>query len=185
MSSSSATNEMICVVEGCKNERAENKRRSGLMKKCEQHAAEHREKCRQSYKRRISREQAIHQQKVSIADMNEALTNERLTNRRLRNRLESIQKEHDKFVATVTSNSKPGTIQGDLTIMSLLSAMNGTISQLVDGLTAEESNRAQFARLQDSYDALLTEHKEALQKLGQLQGKLLTQKQIVDLITRR
>ena len=170
-----------CVVHGCVELRTMNRANTAFIKMCHKHAEEHRTRCQASYRRRLSRNQAIGQQKMTIEDLKSALTDERIAVRRLRKRLENVQKEHDTFVATVTSTSASGTPQGDNVIMSVLQKLHSSMNELIVKTENEESYKRRLKDMESTYDKLLVE-KEALQeKVAHIKGQLLTQKQMMDL----
>lgn len=174
-----------CVVPDCDEKCGTSTKTRKAMLRCEKHAQEHRERCRKSYKRRISRNQAIGQQKMTIEEMKSSMTDERIANRRLRKRLDEIQKEHDTFVKTITSTTTPGTPKGDNVVFAILSKLHGSVNQLIMAHEAEEACKAQLKEMTNNYDKLLERSLEMNRKLGQMEGKLLSQKQLLDLLKTR
>jgi hypothetical protein len=172
----------VCCVDKCVELRTKNTKGKFYIRHCIKHAEEHRERCRKSYRRKVSRNNAIGQQKTTIEDMKTSLVDERIANRRLRKRLETIQKDHDAFVATVTATASPGTPKGDGVILAILQKLHETVSELVATTERDEGLKLQMKSMRESYDKLLEKHTDAVQKLGQLQGKLLSQKQLTMLI---
>ena len=171
----------ICTIVDCTEKRTMNKKGSALIRVCVKHAEEHRLRCQASYRRKLSRNQAIGQQKSTIGDLKSTLTDERITIRRLRKRLENIQREHDTFVATVTSTSTAGTPQGDHMILSVLQKLHSSVNELTIKTENEESFKQKLKDMENNYDKLLNE-KEALQeKVANIKGQLLSQKQIMDI----
>lgn len=170
---------------GCNEPRGVNSRTGKLIAKCDAHAEEHRSRCKESYKRQVKRKRAIGQQKVTIDELKQALVDERIATKRARRRLNDIQKQHDEFISTVTATASPNTPKGEMIVFTLLNKMHQTINELINSLETQESYRSQLKDMTTNYDKLVEKHMETTRRLSQLEGKLLTQKQLVALLSKR
>lgn len=172
----------ICILPDCSEPRARNVKNTGYIRQCSKHAEEHRERCRQSYKRRVARNEQLGKHNNTVGELQSQLTEERITNRKLRARLESIQKEHDTFVAAITAAASPGTPKGDATVLSVLQLLHGSISELIVKTENEDSYKQRYQNLENKFDVLLEEKKQACEKIAYLKGQMLSHKQILDMI---
>jgi DUF1680 family protein len=174
--------EGVCIHPDCEQPRAMNSKKTAFIRHCNLHAEMHRQRCRQSYKRRLARTAAIGQQKSTIGEMQAQLTEERITSRRLRKRLETVQKEHDTFVSTITSTVTLGTEKGDKTIMTILQMLHNSICELVIKTENEDSYKQKLRDLENKIDHIIEEKQVAQEKVGYLKGQMLSQKQMMEIL---
>ena len=150
----------LCVVKNCQEPRCVSKYGGKMITFYATHANDHREKCRTSYQKKLKRESAINNCKISMDELKQSVTDKTIYIRKLQKKLQYLQKDHDQFVASVTGNLEAGSELESRTVISVLRTLHAGVSELTMNFEAEESHKMRYIKLQTAFDELREKYEQ-------------------------